>query len=98
MGDKTMKFMEFVSKNEDARKELEAACAGISKEDKKAFTEAAVKVAAKHGFTLTSEDFKASEGELSEDEMQAVAGGGCSDISWCGGPMESICHSSLTWC
>ena len=89
MSDKTVKFMEFVSKNEEARKELEAACAGIDKADKKALTEAAVKFAAKHGFTLTAEDFAPKMEEMSEAEMKAVAGGKCTNdtqLIYCGSP------------
>ena len=74
MTDNAKKFLEFVSKNEEAKKELEANKASFTTEDN---TEALVKFAAKHGFALTAEDFQETEIELSEDELEAVAGGGC---------------------
>ena len=70
MTDNAKKFAEAVSKNEAMKKELEA----LGKND----VVAVIKVAAKHGFTLTEEDFKAEAmEELDEDELEAVAGGVC---------------------
>ena len=81
MTDNMKKFGELLSKDEGVKKELEAALSGLSKDDKKAFTDAAIKVAAKHGITLTDADFKKEAMELSEDEMKVVAGGDvCSDL------------------
>ena len=77
MTNNVKKFGELLSKDESVKKELEAALAGVDKNDKKAFTNAAIKVAAKHGFILTEADFEQETRELSEDEMEAVAGGGC---------------------
>ena len=70
MTDNAKKFAEAVSKDEAMKKELEA----LGKND----VAAVIKVAAKHGFTLTEEDFKAEAmEELDEDELEAVAGGAC---------------------
>ena len=73
---KLVEFMEFVSKNENARKELDA----LGSEMLQTNTDALVKFAAKYGFTLTADDLKPTKKEeLSEDELEAVAGG-----KWCG--------------
>ena len=70
MTDNAKKFAEAVSKNEAMKKELEA----LGKND----VAAVIKIAAKHGFTLTEEDFKADDmNEMNEDELEAVAGGVC---------------------
>ena len=70
MTDNAKKFAEAVSKNEAMKKELEA----LGKND----VAAVIKIAAKHGFTLTEEDFKAADmNEMNEDELEAVAGGYC---------------------
>ena len=70
MTDNAKKFAEAVSKNEAMKKELEA----LGKNDEAAV----IKIAAKHGFTLTEEDFKADDmNEMNEDELEAVAGGVC---------------------
>jgi hypothetical protein len=80
MTDNMKKFGELLSKDEGVKKELEAALSGLSKDYRKVFTEASIKVAAGHGITLTDEDFRQETKELSLDEMQAVAGGmGCND-------------------
>ena len=98
MKDNAVKFAELLSKDEGIRKELEAACAGISKDDKKALAEATAKAAAKHGFTFTAEELMSSESEeLSEDEMKAVAGGKCSNdlfLFFCGGTNFACATSS----
>ncbi len=71
------KFAELVSKDENVKKELDAALAGVAKDDTKAFAAAVSKVAAAHGFALTAEDFAGEMQKLSEEEIQAVAGGSC---------------------
>lgn len=81
MTDNMKKFGELLSTDEDVKKELEAAVSGFSKDDKKGFIDESIKVAAKHGITLTDEDFRQETKELSVDEMKAVAGGkGCHDF------------------
>ena len=62
------------------KSELTAIAKEISANDKQAL----IKFAAEKGFTLTEDDFKQEESELSEDELQAVAGGGCAGLgcSW----------------
>ncbi|MBQ9629875.1 MAG: hypothetical protein IJR43_11545 [Synergistaceae bacterium] len=81
MTDNMKKFGELLSKDEGAKKELEAAVSGLSKDYRNAFADAAIKVAAKHGITLTEDDFRKDTKQLSEDEIQAVAGGwACGDL------------------
>ena len=68
-------FAEFVSKNDDAQKELEALKPELGNKSEDERIDAFVKFAAKYGFTLTGEDFKPKMRELSLDELEAVAGG-----------------------
>ena len=70
-----IKFVEFVSANEDVRKELEALKPELEGKSEQERIDAFVKFAAKHGFTLTAEDFAADMQELSKEELKAVAGG-----------------------
>ncbi len=42
-----------------------------------------MKIAAKHGLTLTEADFEKEKRELSEDEMEAVAGGYACKFLFC---------------
>ena len=70
-----IKFVEFVSANEDVRKELEALKPELEGKSEQERHEAFVKFAAKHGFTLTAEDFEADMQELSKEELKAIAGG-----------------------
>ena len=81
MTDNIKKFGELISADESVKKELEAAVSGISKNDKKGFINASIKIAAKHGITLTAADFEPARMKLSDDELDAVAGGGCGG-SW----------------
>ena len=75
MTDNMKKFAELLSADESVKKEFEAALSGVSKDDRKGFINASIKVAARHGITLTDKDFEIETKELSEDEMTAVAGG-----------------------
>ncbi len=66
MTDNMKKFLEAVSKDEAMKSELQAA-----------MDNAVAAFAAKHGFTFTADDLKGSRSrKLTEDELQAVAGGG----------------------
>ena len=80
MTENMTKFLEAVSKDEALKSELEAFMKDGNVKDEQALIEFAVK----KGFTLTEDDFKQEESELSEDELQAVAGGGCAGLgcSW----------------
>ena len=90
-----IKFVEFVSANEDVRKELEALRPELEGKSEQERYEAFVKFAAKHGFTLTAEDFAADMQELSKEELKAVAGG-----AKCGEPviLGSITYMKCGWC
>ena len=52
-----------------------------------------IEILKEYGVSLTAEDFKAPEGELSDDELNAVAGGGgCGcGVAGGGGGDEIIC-------
>ncbi len=99
MTDSLKKFAYLLSSDESVKKEFEAALSGLNKDDRKGFNDAAVKIAGKHGITLTDKDFKIEMKELSEDELSAVAGGACSYYSficspgeWFDGGCEGICQ------
>ena len=77
-------------------KDAEAAYKG-NKSDKVAeFAEIVIPVAAQAGFTFTVDDFKAAyynnEGEASENELDAVAGG----VFYCKGNYYAHCDSVIT--
>ena len=75
MTDNMKKLLEAVSKDEALKAELKVLADG-KPDDAEAVKVAAIELAAKHGFTLTDDDFKPSEmTELTEDEMKSVAGG-----------------------
>lgn len=73
MNENLKKFLEEASKNEELKTKLEALT------DKDTATEKAIEIAKEYGFTLTTEDFKETHGEvISDDELDQVAGGaGC---------------------
>ena len=75
-----VEFGEFVSKNEDARKALEALAADFKSLDKRERALEIVKFAEKYGFSVA--EVPEME-ELSEDELEAVAGGKCA-LTDCG--------------
>ena len=76
-------FFEQLSKNQALKDELEAL--GKEYQDKEQFErnktaifQKAAEIAAKHGVTLTKNDFEAMEakaGELTEEQLKAAAGG-----------------------
>ena len=72
MNENLKKFLEEASKNEELKTKLEALT------DKDTATEKAIEIAKEYGFTLTTEDFKETNGAvISDDELDQVAGGGC---------------------
>ena len=77
MTDNMKRFLEAVSSDEALQKEFKVLADSATKEAD-AHKSAIVELAAEHGFTLTEDYFKPSEmGELSMDELEAVAGGVC---------------------
>lgn len=86
MTENLKKFLEYVSAHEEAAEKLK----GLAGETDKAKAEAALTaLAAEVGFTLTAEDFAADApvaNEVSDDELEAVAGGrGCYCLAGGGG-------------
>ena len=74
MNENLKKFLEEASKNE----ELKAKLAALT--DKETAVEKAIEIAKEYGFALTAEDFQPVDGgELSLDELNAVAGGRSDD-------------------
>ncbi len=73
MTENMKKYLELISKDEKAQKKLNEQEPASIQEAK----EKIIKDAAEKGITLTEEDFAetADIGELSEDELEAVAGG-----------------------
>ena len=71
MTENVRKFLEAVSQNEEEKKEVSAL---RTKEEVLAYAKG-------KGFTLTDEDFEQSREELSDDELDVVAGG---DVAHCG--------------
>ena len=65
MTDNMRRFLENISSNEEDRKKV---CSLASNEEIIAF-------AKEKDFTLTDEDFEKADGELSNDELEAVSGG-----------------------
>ena len=74
-------FFEQLSKNQALKDELEAMDKEQFERNKAAIVQKTAEIAAKHGLTLTTEDFKAMEaeaaksGELDEESLKNVAGG-----------------------
>ena len=65
----------------------------IATESQTQMQEKMIEILKEYGVVLTAEDFKAPEGELSDDELNAVAGGGgcgCPVVGGGGGD-EIIC-------
>ena len=78
--DQAHAFRDYVSQNEDVQKEIRSAL----------MTESAKvsEIAAKHGFTFTSDEGQqawetAQENELSDFELDMVAGGGRNKVAGC---------------
>ena len=61
-----------------------------------------IEILKEYGVVLTTEDFKAPEGELSDDELNAVAGGGgcgCPAVGGGGGDeLVCVCIAGGTGC
>ena len=82
------------SKDENVKKELDAALAGVAKDDIEAFAAAVSKVAAAHGFTLTANDCTGEMKEISENELEAVAGGDCGPLFAAYNVVKYVCDKS----
>ncbi len=66
MTENIKKLLELASTNEDLKTKL----TNVSKDD-------FIAIAKENGIELTDADFEAPQGEISDDELNAVAGGGC---------------------
>lgn len=62
------KFLEVIEENPELKEKLQAL-------GEKPAVSDIIALAAQYGMTLTEADFAAPKGELSEDELEAVAGG-----------------------
>lgn len=88
------KYLELISKDEKAKKELsEFEKEALKENEETAFQkmkEKAISDAAEKGITLTDADFENKTGELSDDELDQAAGGGqCVCILSGGGESET---------
>ncbi|MGN0154815.1 MAG: Nif11-like leader peptide family RiPP precursor [Lachnospiraceae bacterium] len=83
MSENLKKFLEQVSKDETLKQKV-LDCNEMEKEDA---IRASIALAKEVGIELTEADFaeKEADNELSDDEMDAVAGGGCCGCSFAGG-------------
>ena len=87
MTDNMKKFLEAASSDEAMKDELQAVADSTAKNAETAVME----FAAKHGFTLTEEDFESSKmEELTEDELEAVGGGSCACFVGGGGGGDGL--------
>ena len=87
MTEKVSRFYEAVSADDALQAELTAVTEGVDiegaseEEARTAIAEAVASFAAAHDLDLSAEDLLAAddapEGELSDEELEAVAGGGC---------------------
>ena len=89
MKEKVTKFYEAVSADGELQEELTSVIEGVNlegvteEEARTAMAEAVAAFAATHDLDLTAEDILAAdieaqgEGELSEEELDSVSGGGC---------------------
>ena len=69
-------FLEKVKADTSLQEKLKAA----------ADSDAVVAIAKEAGFMISADDLTKAQSELSEDELEAVAGGGLfSTMGWCGG-------------
>ena len=89
-------FFEQLSQNQALKDELEALSKEYPdkeqlKQNKAAIVQKTLEITAKHGLTLTTEDFEAMEaeaakiGDLTEEQLQAAAGGGACACVFVGG-------------
>lgn len=83
------KFFDEVSKSEDLQKQLQTATEKVNADMQKALEEqasAVVEVAKNAGFDFTAEELISSaqqdDKKLEQDELDAVAGGGCTIIGF----------------
>lgn len=88
MTENMQKFLETISSNEELKAKLENAS-----------KESIVSLAREVGITLTDADFEAQQGEISDDELDAVAGGKyCYCAAGGGGTGESSTNTKTCVC
>ncbi|MCC8059396.1 MAG: Nif11-like leader peptide family natural product precursor [Clostridiales bacterium] len=86
MKEEMKKFMEAAESNE----ELKAKIAEIENQSAEDIVKQMISLAAEYGCTLTEEDFKANDGELSEEELEGVSGG-----IWLGTTVNALPHKTI---
>ena len=97
MTENMKKYLELISKNDETQKKLNEQEPSSIQEAK----ERIIADAAEKGITLTEEDFAetAETGELSEDELEAVAGGkACYCVVGGGGTATSSAYEDTCAC
>ena len=58
--------------------------------------DAVVSIAKEEGFSISADDLKNAQFEISEEELDGVAGGGLREVFGFGGCFNPCLHSSLT--
>ena len=91
-------FFEKVKEDSELAQKLQDAQANYTGDKDAAFAAVVLPIATAAGFKFTADDFKAAfksdEGEASDDELDAVAGGAAIDPEW-GVDWEVLCP--LMW-
>ena len=72
MTDNLKNFLEFLGNNQELAEKLKL----INTDDLDKTKETVIALAKENGFELTAADFEAPDGELSEDELHTISGGG----------------------
>lgn len=90
MSENLKKFIEFVGNNPDLIEKAKQ----LKADDPEKATEIAIAFAKENGFELSEDDFEISEGKLSANELNAVAGGGTCACVIGGGGTEDDSYAS----
>ena len=94
MSDNLKKFLELVSKDENLKQKMQS----FNEMEPKKAIQASIALAKELGIELSEADFvnKKADGELSDDELDAVAGGDCGCFAGGGGNVTDSDGTELT--